>query len=134
MAHPMEKVRRNENLLHPIIFFAKKLRMYDEYNPNEKVMSLSQAAVVEKKEDIVFAWIDNAKLEQQLSLSVLNSLTRIEVLTLRNAGLTTTEKISLPNLLYCDISNNAIADRSGLTPLYFNSQYIQYLDFRKNPS
>ena len=105
--------------------------MYDEYSKNEKVMSLSQAAVVEKKEDIVFAWIDNAKLEQQLSLSVLNSLTRIEVLTLRNAGLTTTEKISLPNLLYCDISNNAIADRSGLTPLYFDHSTFNTLTLEK---
>ena len=65
--HPMEKIRRKVKSLNyiPSYFLRKKLRMYDEYNPNEKVMSLSQAAVVEKKEQIVFAWIDNAKLEQQ---------------------------------------------------------------------
>jgi C-terminal processing protease CtpA/Prc/Leucine-rich repeat (LRR) protein len=127
--------RRNKDFLSyiPSYFLRRRLKKYDDYDDGVKVTDLKEAKSHSDKDAILFAWITNAKFEANITVGVLNALKNIEVLTLRNADLTSTAILVLPNLLYCDISYNRIADIEGIKPLYLNSQYLQCLDFRQNP-
>ena len=97
--------RRNKDFLSyiPSYFLRRRLKKYDDYDDGVKVMALKEAKSHSDKDAILFAWITNAKFEANITVDVLNALKNIEVLTLRNADLTSTAILVLPNLLYCDI-------------------------------
>jgi Leucine-rich repeat (LRR) protein len=112
-----------------------KLRSPNNFESHEKVDSIEQ--LCSPKDDTVFnikTFCQLSNFPQGLKLGpIVSKFIHLEVVILKNAGISDLNGWCLPKLLYCDLSGNNISSIVPLVVLAEHSFHLQVLEIRSNP-